>query len=225
MNLKSTNEDYVAGTILGKQTNQEKIGRQKSKRINSRNLSQVHAGYEFDIKKSSIIAKIKKEAEENVLKEKVLASLNLTSSTSDPVSEGETQSKVRRLPPQQCVILKPVSTSASSESGKSSEDHKEPPPIIIPGNPEKSIRLLKDEKGINFIEKEIEKHYEQKIPSIENANTEDTDKSSKDNEEETTAIILTSLCSLDENTKEKSKVSFTLLIYIKYVVFQYISSR
>ena len=198
--MNSTNEDSSARALLGKQTIK------KSKRINSRNLSLVQAGYEFDVKKSSIIAKIKKEAEENVLKEKVLASLNLQSSTTDPVSEGETPSKVRRLPPQQCVILKPVSTPTSSESGKISEDHKEPPPIIIPGNPEKSIRLLKDEKGINFIEKEIEKHYEQKIPASENTNKEDVEKSSKDNEEETTAIILTSLCSLDENTKDKSKV-------------------
>ena len=164
----------------------------------------VSAKNEFDVNKSHIIAKIKKEAEENVLKEKVLASLSLPPSSMESVADGENQGKVRRLPPQQCVILKPVSTLAPSESGRNDEELKDPPPIIIPGNPENSIRLLKDEKGINLIEKEIEKHYEQKISTSITSKEELGDHDTNEKKDNTTAIILTSLSSLDETTLDKS---------------------
>ena len=169
-------------------------------------MSFIPSSHDFDIRKSNIIAKIKKEAEENVLKEKVLATLKFPLSTGEPGTEGEISGNVRRLPPQPCVILKPVSNSASSESNKNNDEHKEPPPIIIPGNPEKSIRLLKDKKGIDLIEKEIEKHSEQKISTSASADQEDGELNSKEGEENTTAIILTSLTSLHETTHGKSKV-------------------
>ena len=208
---KSLNSDSAKTVIAsnlsrGKRVSQEKRLLQKSKRINSTNLSFITGGHDFDIKKSNIIAKIKKEAEENVLKEKVLATLKFPLSTVEPGTEGEISGNVRRLPPQPCVILKPVSNSASSDSSKNEDEHKEPPPIIIPGNPEKSIRLLKDKKGIDLIEKEIEKHSEQKISTSASANHEVGDLNSKEGEENTTAIILTSLTSLHETTHGKPKV-------------------
>ena len=190
----------------GKRAIQTRMPRQKSKRISSQHLSGVPSGHDFDIDKSNIIAEIKKEAQENVLKEKVLATLNLPMSSTGPSTDGDFPGKIRRLPPQQCVILKPVSDSTGSESGINVKDQKDPPPIIIPGNPEKSIQLLKDEKGINFIEKEIEKHYEQKIPTVNNQ--EDGSPNSKALEKNTAAIILTSLSSLDETTENKSQVKF-----------------
>ena len=179
-------------------------------------MSFIPSSHDFDIRKSNIIAKIKKEAEENVLKEKVLATLKFPLSAVEPGTEGEISGNVRRLPPQPCVILKPVSNSASSESNKNDDEHKEPPPIIIPGNPEKSIRLLKDKKGIDLIEKEIEKHSEQKISTSASADQEDGELNSKEGEENTTAIILTSLTSLHETTHGKSKVlHFTLQMVFK----------
>ena len=174
-------------------------------------MSFIPSGHDFDIKKSNIIAKIKKEAEENIMKEKVLATLKFPLSTVEPATEGEISGKVRRLPPQPCVILKPVSNSASSDSSKNDDEHKEPPPIIIPGNPEKSMRLLKDKKGIDLIEKEIEKHSEQKISTSAPTNPEDGELNSKEGQENTTAIILTSLTSLHETTHGKSKVLYFAL--------------
>ena len=213
---KSLNSDSAklaipSNVLRGKRVSQEKRSTQKSKRSNSTTLSFMPSGHEFDIKKSNIIAKIKKEAEENVLKEKVLATLKFPLSNVEPGTEGENSGKVRRLPPQPCVILKPVSKSASSDSSRNDDEHKEPPPIIIPGNPEKSMRLLKDKKGIDLIEKEIEKHSEQKISTSAPANQEDGDLNSKEGEENTTAIILTSLTSLHETTHSKSKVLYFAL--------------
>ena len=195
-------------TFRGKRHIQERVPRQKLKRTNATNSSSILSETEFDVKKSHIIAKIKKEAEENLLKEKVLASLNLPPSSNESGTDGETQGKIRRLPPQQCVILKPISTLVSSDPGKNNDDLREPPPIIIPGNPENSIKLLKDVKGINLIEKEIEKHYEQKIPTSNPSKEELGDHNLSENEDNTTAIILTSLSSLEQTAQDKSKVLY-----------------
>ena len=73
--------------------------------------------------KSQILADIKKEAEENILKEKVLSLIKLPNSAEEPNDSSTNPGKVvRRLPPQQCVILKPVTrkdaSSSETESGK-----------------------------------------------------------------------------------------------------------
>lgn len=167
---------------------------------------------QFTLKKSQIIAKLKKEAEENVLKEKVLASINLPSSPVTP-KELSAHGKVRRLPPQQCVILKPMPHSESSESDKNFEENKETPPIIIPGNPEKSMKLLQNKEGRDLIRKEIEKHNEHRF-SIEDEPTQGSDQGSKENKESATAIILTSLSTLDEQSDISSTKSGVIKVLL-----------
>ena len=90
----------------------------------------------FMLEKERILSNLKKEAEENVLKERVLASIKQSAelselNTSDIAKKG---TAVQKLPPQPCVILRPVSkdqTPATPNSVTTSE--KMPPPIIIPG--------------------------------------------------------------------------------------------
>ena len=154
---------------------------------------------QFTDNKALILAKLRKEAEENVLKEKVLASINDPTSV-ETQSEFSIQGKVRRLPPQQCVILKPVLKESSFEShAKIEEANRAPPPIIIPGNPEKSMKLLQNQEARDLIQKEIEKHNEQRYPLDDDAQTKIDDKTNKNNEEETNAIILTSLATFDDH--------------------------
>jgi hypothetical protein len=175
------------------------------------------SGNPFTVKKSQIIAKIKKEAEENVLKEKVLASINMQSSSTEAEGELSVSGKVRRLPPQQCVILKPVSKSILSDPDQNSEEPNEPPPIIIPGNPEKSMKLLQNPEGRDLIQKEIEKHYEQRLP-IEDDSRSNTDDPTTLNElkESTTAIILSTISSLDETDTKPGKIEVNAIIFILY---------
>lgn len=170
----------------------------------------------FAVKKSQIIAKIKKEAEQNVLKEKVLASINLPSSATETEDEVDVSGKVRRLPPQQCVILKPVPKSTPSDPEQNSEEPKEPPPIIIPGNPEKSMKLLQNPEGRNLIEKEIEKHYEQRLPIEDDSTSNTEDQTLNENKESTTAIILTTISSLQETDKEPGKIEVNAIHFIIY---------
>ena len=173
----------------------------------------------FTVKKAQIIAKIKKEAEENVLKEKVLASINLPSSSSEAEGELAVPGKVRRLPPQQCVILKPVPKLTSSDIDQNSEEPKEPPPIIIPGNPEKSMKLLQNPEGRDLIQKEIEKHYEQRLPIEDDSTSNTEDPTLNENKESTTAIILTTIASLDETENSKIGVNaISLILYPYYIV-------
>ena len=71
--------------------------------------------------KAKILERLKKEAEENVLKEKVLASIKHSSSPLEMQNDLTNQGQIRRLPPQQCVILKPVLTEPSSEKQTQAE--------------------------------------------------------------------------------------------------------
>ena len=192
----------VKSSLIGVRSHVSK--RNKSKRV----PDLIYASNQFMAQKSQILAAIKKEAEENILKEKVLSLIKLPDSAEEPNDPTTNPGKVvRRLPPQQCVILKPVTrkdvSSSETEPSKriaGDELSKEEllPPIIIPGNPDKSIRMLQNKKGRDLIEKEIEKHYEQRVPLEHDLMSKPDDITPECAKDSTSAIILTSLSNFDE---------------------------
>lgn len=167
--------------------------------------------------KAEILAKLKKEAEENVLKEKVMSSMNHFAGTiSETQGDVSDNSKIRRLPPQQCVILKPLLKEFPTKKLKEGSENFEltpPPPIIIPGDPKKSMKLLQDKKGQEIIQKEMKKHQTNRLKLVIDSQTDDqyngTINADRANEN-TTAIILTSLANLndDDGNNEKQNSSF-----------------
>ena len=213
----------VKSSLVGVRSHVSK--RNKSKRV----PDLIYASNQFMAQKSQILADIKKEAEENILKEKVLSLIKLPDSAEVPNDSSTNPGKVvRRLPPQQCVILKPVTRSSSeTESGKriaGDEPSKEEPlpPIIIPGNPDKSIKMLQNQKGRDLIEKEIEKHYEQRVPLEHDLMSKPDDITPEGGKESTSAIILSSLSHFadeEEHGMDKEVLKFQtlcLVIHSKY---------
>ena len=213
----------VKSSLVGVRSHVSK--RNKSKRV----PDLIYASNQFMAQKSQILADIKKEAEENILKEKVLSLIKLPDSAEEANDSSTSSGKVvRRLPPQQCVILKPVTRSSSeTESGKriaGDEPSKEEPlpPIIIPGNPDKSIKMLQNQKGRDLIEKEIEKHYEQRVPLEHDLMSKPDDITPEGGKESTSAIILTSLSHFadeEEHGMYKEVIKFQtlcLVIHSKY---------
>ena len=219
----------VKSSLVGVRSHVSK--RNKSKRV----PDLIYASNQFMAQKSQILADIKKEAEENILKEKVLSLIKLPDSAEEPNDLLTNPGKVvRRLPPQQCVILKPVTrkgvSSSENESGKriaGDELSKEEPlpPIIIPGNPDKSIKMLQNQKGRDLIEKEIEKHYEQRVPLEHDLMSKPDDITPECAKESTSAIILTSLSNFDEAEEhgiDKEVLKFQTLcldIHLEYYYF------
>ena len=236
MSLNATSSKYMLvnidgdakSSLFGVRSHVPK--RNKSKRV----PDLIYASNQFMAQKTQILADIKKEAEENILKEKVLSLIKLPDSAEEATDSSINPGKVvRRLPPQQCVILKPVRrkdvSSSETESGKriaGDELGKEEPlpPIIIPGNPDKSIKMLQNQKGRDLIEKEIEKHYEQRVPLEQDHMSKPDDIATESTKERTSAIILTSLSNFDDAEehgidKEVLKIQILcLVIHLKYTI-------
>ena len=162
--------------------------------------------------KAEILERLKKEAEENVLKEKVLASIKHSKSPLE-VQRDLTNLQIRKFPPQQCVLLKPVLTESSLEKQTAETIERLPPPIIIPGDPEKSIKLLQGKEGRDLIQEKLEKQANE-IPLGVASQAGDEDREKSKNTESTTAIILPTLSALEDHGANGGKQEGWEIIYV-----------
>ena len=102
----------------------------------------MHETKKFQKEKEEVLRKIKREAAMNILKEK-MAQDAVSVTPLDPAN-------VKTLPPTPCVVLQPVAT----------EENTPKVPVIIAGNPEQSLSLLKDKKVRKFIENQVAENQE-----------------------------------------------------------------